>query len=119
MPDRYRRLVVQLELAGHVDARSPGGRALLTAVGELSTTGSRLSFDYDEFVADSILSKLRTTPGMQEVASMWEGGLSENPVEWMRAHGWLVATRDRAAFARSYGRRLADTTGGFIEATRL
>jgi methyltransferase (TIGR00027 family) len=92
---------------------------LLANVGELSTTGSRLSFDYDEFADDSTLSKLRATPGMREVASMWEGGLSENPVEWMRAHGWRVSTSDRAAFATRYGRPLADATGGFLEATRL
>jgi len=91
---------------------------LLMKVGELSTTGSRLSFDFDEFAADSTLSKLRTAPGMEGVASMWEGGLSESPVEWMRAHGWLVTTRDRATVASGYGRPLADPTGGFLEATR-
>jgi methyltransferase (TIGR00027 family) len=91
---------------------------LLTNVGELSTTGSRLSFDYDEFTAGSTLSKLRITPGMEEVASMWEGGLSESAVDWMRAHGWLVTTRDRAPLASGYGRPLADPTGGFLEATR-
>ncbi len=91
---------------------------LLTNVGELSTTGSRLSFDYDEFADNSTLSKLRATPGMQEVASMWEGGLSQNPEEWMQAHGWQVSTQQRTAFATSYGRPLADPTGGFLEATR-
>jgi methyltransferase (TIGR00027 family) len=91
---------------------------LLTNVGELSTRGSRLSFDYDEFAEGSTLSKLRATAGMAEVASMWEGGLSENPVEWMRVHDWQVTTRDRAALATSYGRPLADTTGGFLEARR-
>jgi hypothetical protein len=77
-----------------------------------------LSFDYDEFADDSALSKLRATPGMEEVAAMWEGGLSESPVEWMRANGWLVTTRDRAAFAADLGRRVRDTAGGFLEATR-
>ena len=91
---------------------------LLMNVAELSTTGSRLSFDFDEFAADSTLSKLRTAPGMEGVASMWEGGLSESPVNWMRAHGWLVTTRDRATVVSGYGRPLADPTGGFLEATR-
>jgi methyltransferase (TIGR00027 family) len=91
---------------------------LLTSVGTLSANGSRLSFDYDEFAADSTLSKLRATPGMEEVASMWEGGLMESPVDWMRTHGWQVTTRDRAAVASGYGRRLTDPTGGFLEGTR-
>jgi len=91
---------------------------LLEAVGELSDAGSRLSFDFDEFADDSMLSALRAEPAMAGVASMWEGGLGEQPVEWMRAHDWLVTTRDRAAVATSYGRRLADPTGGFLEATR-
>ena len=77
-----------------------------------------MGINYDEFAADSTLSKLRTAPGMEEVASMWEGGLSESPVEWMRLHGWLVTTRDRATVASGYGRPLADPTGGFLEATR-
>jgi len=91
---------------------------LLTNVGELCASGSCLSFDYDEFADDSTLSKLRATPGMEEVAGMWEGGLSESPVEWMRANGWLVVTRDRAVFAADLGRGLKGTAGGFLEATR-
>ena len=67
---------------------------LLERVGELSAPESRLSFDYDEFAEGSTLGKLRATPGMQEVASMWQGGLSESPLEWMRAHGWLVSARE-------------------------
>ena len=81
---------------------------LLTNIGELCTTGSRLSFDYDEFADESALGTLLATPAMHEVASMWAGGLAENPVEWMRAHGWQVDTRGRAEMAASYGRRLAE-----------
>ena len=42
-----------------------------------------MSFDYDDFAEDSTLANLRATPGMQEVASMWQGGLSESPLEWI------------------------------------
>jgi methyltransferase (TIGR00027 family) len=91
---------------------------LLTAVGELSTARSQLSFEYDDFAADSTLSRLRAMPGMEEVASMWAGGLREHPAEWLRRHGWRVRTHDRATLARSYGRPLADTTGGFVTAVR-
>jgi methyltransferase (TIGR00027 family) len=91
---------------------------LLARVGELSATGSELSFEYDDFAADSTLSQLRAMPGMQEVASMWEGGLIEQPAKWLSGHGWQVGTHDRAALAQSYRRPLLDATGGFVTATR-
>jgi hypothetical protein len=55
---------------------------------------------------------------MQEVASMWEGGLSDRPDEWLRGHGWQVRTDARAALAVTYRRPLADATGGFVTAIR-
>jgi methyltransferase (TIGR00027 family) len=67
---------------------------LLMAVGELSTSASQLSFEYDEFAEDSTLSQARAMPGMEEVASMWRGGLSERPEEWLRQHNWQVHTSD-------------------------
>ncbi len=92
---------------------------LLVAIGELSASGSRLSFEYDEFAAGSTLSQARAVPGMEEVASMWEGGLTDRPDEWLRAHGWRVTTTDRATLAKGYGRQLADgATGGFVTGTR-
>jgi methyltransferase (TIGR00027 family) len=92
---------------------------LLAAVGELSTGGSQLSFEYDEFADDSTLSQVRQMPGMQEVASMWEGGLHEPPEEWLRRHDWDVRTYDRAALATTYGRsRSGRAAGGFLTATR-
>jgi hypothetical protein len=55
---------------------------------------------------------------MDEVASMWEGGMTD-PGDWLRRHDWQVRTRDRATLATSYGRRLpASSTGGFVLATR-
>jgi hypothetical protein len=56
---------------------------------------------------------------MEEVASMWQGGLSDDPVEWLRQHDWQVRTSDLATLAVSYGRALPDNaTGGFLTATR-
>jgi methyltransferase (TIGR00027 family) len=91
---------------------------LLTTIGEQSATGSELSFEYDDFAADSTLSQVRAMPGMEEVASLWEGGLAEPPGDWLRSRGWQVRTHDRASLARSYRRPLADATGGFVTATR-
>src|SRR5437899_6432325 len=79
---------------------------LLSAIGDLSATGSQLSFEYDEFADDSTLPQLRDMPAMQEVASMWEGGLNEPPAQWLRRHDWNVRTYDRAALALSYGRSM-------------
>ncbi len=91
---------------------------LLTTVSELSAGGSELSFEYDDFAADSTLSQVRAMPEMREVAAMWHGGLNEDP-EWLHRHGWQVRTSDRATLAVSYGRALAgDATGGFVIATR-
>jgi methyltransferase (TIGR00027 family) len=92
---------------------------LLTGVGALSAPGSTLSFEYDDFTADSTLSQVRNLAGMEEVASMWEGGLRERPDAWLRANAWDVTTSARAALAHSYGRPLADgAPGGFVTATR-
>jgi methyltransferase (TIGR00027 family) len=91
---------------------------LLTSIGDQSATGSELSFEYDDFAADSTLSQVRAMPGMEEVASLWEGGLAEPPGDWLRSRGWQVRTHDRASLARSYRRPLADATGGFVTATR-
>jgi methyltransferase (TIGR00027 family) len=92
---------------------------LLPAVGELSPDGSRLAFEYDDFADDSTLSHVRAMPGMQEVASMWEGGLIEDPADWLSRHGWNARADSRAGLAASYGRPLADgATGGFVTATR-
>jgi methyltransferase (TIGR00027 family) len=88
---------------------------LLTAVGELSTGGSQLSFEYD----DSTLSQARAMPGMQEVASMWRGGLNEDPEAWLTRHDWQVRTYPRAGLAVTYGRELSQSaTGGFLTAQR-
>jgi methyltransferase (TIGR00027 family) len=93
---------------------------LLVSLGELSARSSQVAFEYDDFAAGSTLSKARAVPGMEEVASMWEGGLADRPDEWLRANGWDVTTHERASLAQSYGRELGDdATGGFVSATRV
>jgi methyltransferase (TIGR00027 family) len=91
---------------------------LLTRVGDLSAAGSELAFEYDDFAAHSTLSQLRAMPGMQGVASMWQGGLLEQPAAWLAGHGWRVRTHDRASLAETYRRPLKDATGGFVAAIR-
>jgi methyltransferase (TIGR00027 family) len=93
---------------------------LLTAVGELSSAGSQLSFDRDSIAEDSLLARARTLPTMNQVTSLWKGGLSENAPDWLRRHGWQVQTDDHATLAARYGRPAPDgSTGGFLTGVRL
>jgi len=92
---------------------------LLTAVGELSPGASQLAFDYDQLDGESALGQVRAMPGMQEVASMWRGGLNQHPGIWLREHDWTVHTSDRATLATRYGRpSVGNVSGGFLTAIR-
>jgi methyltransferase (TIGR00027 family) len=92
---------------------------LLATVGTLSAPGGQLSFEYDTFADGSVLHATLETPGMEQLATMWEGGLQEEPVEWLRGHGWEVHTDDRPDVAARYGRwHPGCTTGGFLTAVR-
>jgi methyltransferase (TIGR00027 family) len=93
---------------------------LLSVIGELSSEGSQLSFEYDEFADDATLAQALARPEMQEVTSMWKGGLSENAVVWLRRHGWKVSSNGRSTLATQYRRPIPDSsTAGFLTATRL
>jgi methyltransferase (TIGR00027 family) len=91
---------------------------LLTSVRDLSVSGSQLSFEYDIPDRGSTLDQAREIAGMEEVASMWLGGLGEDPAEWLRQHGWTVESISRATFVQRYGRSLLDSAGGFVTAIR-
>jgi methyltransferase (TIGR00027 family) len=92
---------------------------LLEAVGELSTSGSRLSLEHAEFDDDSTLTRARAVPAMSEVTSMWAGGLSEDAAHWLRRHEWQVRTYDRSMLAASHGRPMPDgLTAGFLTAVK-
>lgn len=93
---------------------------LLTAVGELSRPGSQLSFEDNSVAGDSPLSRARALPTMDEIASLWEGGLSEPAPGWLRRHGWQVQTHDRAVLGNTYGRPVPDDfRSGFLIGVRI
>jgi methyltransferase (TIGR00027 family) len=84
------------------------GVRLLTAVGELSARHSELSLDYEESADTSSLNRVRAMPGMRQVTSMWQGGLSDAASEWLRDHHWRVHTYSGSDLAREYGRAVPD-----------
>jgi methyltransferase (TIGR00027 family) len=90
---------------------------LLMAVHDLSAPTSRLAFDHDLPNQRSMLHQAKEMDGMAEVAAMWQGGLSQQPAQWLRDHGWTAESVAREAFARSCGRDL-DPAGAFVIATR-
>jgi methyltransferase (TIGR00027 family) len=77
---------------------------LLGTIVELSATGSQLACEHDEFASDSTLTSASAIPAMQQLTSMWGGGLSEDTSEWFRQHHWNVDTYDHVGLAARYGR---------------
>jgi methyltransferase (TIGR00027 family) len=93
---------------------------LLVAIGSLSSRGSQLGLDQATIQDDSLLAQARAMPAMEEIASMWRGGLSGNAVGWLRRQGWQVETFNSASLRERYGRHTKrDPDDGFLAATRL
>ncbi|WP_377270543.1 SAM-dependent methyltransferase [Peterkaempfera sp. SMS 1(5)a] len=92
---------------------------LLTAVGALSAPGSRLSFTHP--VPDSaVVRRTLATPSMSGLAALWQGGLGEDPSDWLAGHGWQPEFHNRSALAAAYGRPgSSGSRGGFYSAVRL
>jgi methyltransferase (TIGR00027 family) len=102
----------------------PDGDAerLLVSVSELSTPGARLALDQPTIPDDSLLARARELQAMDEITSMWKGGMREdtNTATWLREHRWSADAFDSASLASMYGRTIsAVANGGFIRATRL
>jgi methyltransferase (TIGR00027 family) len=92
---------------------------LLTGIGELSASGSQLSFEHGSISASALLTQARTLPGMSQYAALWKGGLGEDAPGWLAQHGWQPQFHDSAGLAAAYGRpdpQAAD--GGFLIAVR-
>jgi methyltransferase (TIGR00027 family) len=87
---------------------------LLTAVGELSRQGSRLSFEH----GGALLGRAAELPSMRQYADLWKGGLGENAADWLSGHGWHPELHDSAGLAEAYGRPAAGISGGFLTAVR-
>ncbi len=93
---------------------------LLVSVSELSSSGTTLALDQPCIPEDSLLARAQAMPVMEDVASMWQGGLDDNAILWLRARGWAVEAIDGAALAAQYARGIgAFSNSDFLTATRL
>ncbi|MCU1456171.1 MAG: methyltransferase [Actinomycetia bacterium] len=92
---------------------------LLTDVGELSAAGSQLAFEQSSFASDSVLDDARNLQAMEQVSSMWKGGLNADAAAWLEPRGWEVHALERSEVAAKLGRHMpGESAGGFLTATR-
>lgn len=92
---------------------------MLTVVGELSASGSRLSFEHGVRDDDNLVIRARAMSEASQLAALWKGGLGEHAPQWMADHGWRSQIHTRRALAAQYGRPAGDpSSGGFFTAQR-
>jgi methyltransferase (TIGR00027 family) len=93
--------------------------ALLTALGDLSAPGSRLSCESRDGAQDSLFAKALDTPAVSGTVAMWKGGLGKELAGWLTGHGWRLETHRGVALAERYGRPdPAAASIGFLTAVR-
>lgn len=100
----------------------PAGAAerLLDAIGRLSFPGSRLAMDQPSLRGDSLLAAASAMPSMDQITSMWKGGLVEDAASWLAARGWQPEAIQVAELEERYNRRgISSSTGFYVAATRL
>ncbi len=95
---------------------------MLLRIGELSSPDSRLALDHAGGADDAVLHQARSTPTMNDIASMWQGGLLEETSPWLSLHGWDAQAVHGESLSAEYGRHESGTTHGldgvFVTAVR-
>jgi methyltransferase (TIGR00027 family) len=92
---------------------------LLTAVGQLSAPGSRLSLEFAPTAGNAMLARVRAIPVMSDLTKLWKGGLGHETRTWLEHHSWDTHTHDREDAAHTYGRTPPEQDrGGFLIASR-
>jgi methyltransferase (TIGR00027 family) len=92
---------------------------LLIQVGDLSSPYSQLAVESARLADDSTLTQARALPALDQIATLWAGGLRQDAAHWLREHSWSVQELDRPTLAARYQRASADTsTGVFLTAER-
>lgn len=91
---------------------------LLTRVGELSASRSRLAFEVENLGTKPMRAQARQTPAMRQYTALWKGGLPD-ALGWLAENGWEPQLHDRATVSLSYGRpQDGSSVGGFVLAVR-
>ena len=94
-------------------------RRLLVSVGKLSSPRTTLALDQPSIPEDSLLARAQAVEAMDDITSMWKGGLRDDAIAWLRRHGWQAEAVESASLAARYGRAISVmTNGGFVSATR-
>ncbi|AOW92676.1 hypothetical protein BFN03_08145 [Rhodococcus sp. WMMA185] len=92
---------------------------LFAAIGDLSASGSRLSFERSPKTLPTFPDWALSMPQATEFASLWKGGLGEDAPQLLEQQGWAVTLTDQEELTRSYGRDpRTDIAWGFLTATR-
>lgn len=92
---------------------------MLTVVGELSASGSRLSFEHGTRDDDNLIVRALAMPEASQLTRLWKGGLGEHAPQWLADHGWRSQIHTRRTLATQYGRPSDDpSSGGFLTAQR-
>jgi len=93
---------------------------LLLNITQLSSSGTTLALDQPSIPDDSLLARAQAMPAMENIASMWQGGLAGTAIGWLRERGWAVEAIDSASLAAQYARNIGTlANSGFLTATRL
>ncbi len=88
---------------------------LLTRVGSLSAAGSTVSFERNN--AATVIAQGDRTD-IEAYASLWKGGLGEDPAGWLDRNGWRAEVHELVDVAASYDRPVPGALSGFLTATR-
>jgi len=97
-----------------------GAERLLAAIGRLSFPGSRLAMDQPSLRGDSLLATASGRPSMDQITSMWKGGLVEDAASWLAARGWQPEATQASELEERYNRRgSSSSTDLYVAATRL
>jgi methyltransferase (TIGR00027 family) len=92
---------------------------LLTAVGDLSPSGSQLAFERGRIASSALLDRELGTAMMRNYTSLWRGGLGDEAPDWLRRQHWQPQVHDRAELAAAYGRPAPEESrGSFLTAVR-
>jgi methyltransferase (TIGR00027 family) len=87
---------------------------LLTGVDTMSAPGSQVAFEASSNATSDIQAQAEATPSLREYSSLWRGGLSGDPADWLRAHGWTPTVDGLADLAQRYGRPLRTTAASSL-----